>query len=378
MKERLNFILEKTFLLFRVIKFRRKICAIRLKDKSLFKKTEGKVESQHKKLWGTLYPCVNNSWLRFYSNVSGISDPQYVPEDIYYSIIERRLNDTNFSRSVEDKGEYECKYGNNLFPVNFLKNVSGSYVDFTNKIVSFKEASKTFAFLGEDVVIKPSLDSGGGKNVLYLSFSKPFFVDKTGRKYDLNKVERIYASNFVVQKVIRQNVFFSQFNETSLNTLRVFTYRSILNEEIKILNVVLRMGRKGMHVDNQMAGGISVGVDIKTGRLNKFAVSKYGEKIEMHPDSKVVFDGLKIQNFEKILRVPKEIAVQIPSCRTLSFDVCLDNKGRVRLVEINTVGVEINFLQLQGKSLFGEYTKEIIDYCSSKDSESFDYLRITK
>jgi len=374
-----NLFLEKVFLFFRIIKFRRKIRFIKKKDKKLFEKVGKEVERQHVKLWKNLSPSVDTSWLRFYSKVSGVVDYRYVPEDLYYAIIERRLNDINYSHRVADKCCYDellkdCDY----LPHNFLKNISGSYISSRKKIVTFSEAENIFESLKEDVIVKPSIESGGGKNILYLKYKKGVFLDFKGNKYSLEKIQNNYRKNFVIQKLVVQLPFFAQFNETSLNTLRVFVYRSVLDEKIKILNIVLRMGRKGMYVDNQMSGGISVGVDIKTGKLNDFAISKYGEKFYKHPDSKITFKGKVIMNINDVSTFVKKLASQIPSHRLLSLDVCIDKGGNVRIIEINTTGVEINFLQLSCGSLFSNFTEEIISFCKSKKSDDFEYFKITK
>jgi hypothetical protein len=47
----------------------------------------------------------------------------------------------------------------------------------------------------------------------------------------------------------------------------------------------------------------------------------------------------------------------------LGFDFCVTENNEIKLLEINCKNIEINFLQMNNGPLFGEYSKEIIDYC---------------
>lgn len=366
---KINYIIEKILLPLRILKFRLKIKGFKSKNYNSFKKIDKKIEKKHINLWKNLFPHINCSWLRFYSNVSGNADYRYVPEDIFYSIIERRLNDVNYSQQVADKSNYDIMFNKNLFPINYIKNISGIYLNSKNNIINYKEASEIIKDLKTSFIIKPTIESGGGKNVKIFNPKK--------NKISLNEIENYYNSNFLVQERIAQNNFFAKFNRSSLNSLRVLTYRSVINESIKVLSIVFRIGRKGMHVDNQAAGGISVGVDINSGQLKEYAVSKYGKKFKKHPDSNIIFHGKYIPNFNSIIKSVKKVALQIPSQRLLSFDATIDLNENVKIIEINTIGVEINFYQLQGNSLFRNYTNEIINYCKQKKLDKFKYLRIT-
>ena len=57
------------------------------------------------------------------------------------------------------------------------------------------------------------------------------------------------------------------------------------------------MGRRGNAVDNWDQGGISIGLDLRTGVLNKGIIKpKYGGQwVDVHPDSGVPFTGLQMR-----------------------------------------------------------------------------------
>ena len=80
--------------------------------------------------------------------------------------------------------------------------------------------------------------------------------------------------DFIIQQAFEQHSFFSFFNPTSVNTLRIVSYRDSKGE-IQILNSILRIGLAGSVVDNAHAGGMFVGVS-KDGVLGKYVCDQYG------------------------------------------------------------------------------------------------------
>jgi len=136
----LNYLFEKTFVPLRILKFRSKIRKIKKHKQEFFYKLNGDYEKLHKKLWRPLFPCIDVSWLRFYSNISGIMDERYVPEDLFYSFIERKLNNPNYSAFISDKNFYDIFYPKEIFPKTILKNISGDYYNSENIRISFLEA----------------------------------------------------------------------------------------------------------------------------------------------------------------------------------------------------------------------------------------------
>lgn len=376
--EMINKFLEKILLYFRIFKFRCKIFGIKRKNSEAFKKVDRNLEKEHVTLWKKLFPIINKNWLRFYSNTSGVTDIRYVPEDLYYAVIERRLNDTNYSVHIAHKAFYDIRFNSKLFPINYLKNISGTYLDEENNIIKEGNAREIFESLNQDLVIKPTIDSGGGKDVILLRYGNNKYLDSKNEEYNFIKLEKQYKRNFIVQKKIKQHSFFSKFNPSSINTIRIFTYRSLDDESLNILHMILRMGRENSFVDNQRAGGISVGIKVQSGKFTDQAFDKYGKLYNKHPDSGIKFDKQTIPYFLKMKKKVTEIAYRIPSHRLLSFDVTITAQNKVKIIEINTSNVEINFLQLQGKSLFQNYTDEIIRYCKNETTDNFNYLRTSK
>lgn len=82
---------------------RREIAGLRRTNRALFGQVDPVQENRHKELWRGLVPYVSPLWYRVYSNASGKADYRYVPEDVFYAVIERRLNDINKAKQVEPR-----------------------------------------------------------------------------------------------------------------------------------------------------------------------------------------------------------------------------------------------------------------------------------
>ena len=63
--------------------------------------------NEHVRKWSVLKKIVSPKWLEIYSYVSNKIDINYIPEDIYYTVVENTLNNSMFSLSYSDKNYYD-------------------------------------------------------------------------------------------------------------------------------------------------------------------------------------------------------------------------------------------------------------------------------
>ncbi|MHB2149529.1 sugar-transfer associated ATP-grasp domain-containing protein [Calditrichota bacterium LG25] len=335
-------------------------------NKRIFNKK--KLES-HIKKWKELYPNVSAKWYKVYSTVLGHEDENFVPENIYYLVIEPTLNNKQVYKAYSDKNFYNLYYDEKLFPNTIIRNIDGVYYDSNYKFISLSNQNLiNILSRYKKIIVKPAIDSGGGKAVDLFINTGHFFKNKNKKILSLNYLEKIYKRNFLIQEYISQHAFFKQFNKDSVNTIRIFTYRSVKNNNIIILHSLLRIGRKGNFVDNQASGGISCGIK-ETGELNSFAIDKYGNKyFEINGIN--LSNKLKIPYFEEVKIIARQIAEKNIYARLLGLDFYVNNENKIKLIEINNINNEINFYQMNNGSLFGDYTNEIIEFCS-KNYKSF-------
>ena len=85
-----------------------------------------------------------------------------------------------------------------------------------------------------------------------------------------------YGLNFIMQNAVMQHPYVSQLCSSSINTLRIATYRSVIDEKPHVIGALIRIGKEGEYVDNAHAGGRFVAINKETGELGKYAVDQYG------------------------------------------------------------------------------------------------------
>ena len=312
---------------------------------------EKSIEKAHKLYWKPFKSHVNLATARISKNISGISNPKYIPEEIFMADIEPTLNQTPQVEFLTFKSFYNHWFPGGIFPNDFIHNISGEWFNHQLKPIDFNDVISLAKGLNYPVVLKPNRDSYGGRDV--------YFPKNPEELLELVKESK----DLIVQEKIIQHSFFDQYNGNGLNTLRVYVYRSVLDNQLHIVNIVLRMGVGGS-LDNETAGGILTLVR-KDGFLNGFAVDKYGKNYVKHPDTGIDFNG-KIPNFEGLIKLSLEIAQKIFYARLIGLDICYDKDENWKMIEINTSGAAIRLAQYHGTLFFGEFSDEVYNYCVSK------------
>ena len=138
----------------------------------------------------------------------------------------------------------------------------------------------------------------------------------------------------LVQEVIQQDKRMAAFSSASVNTIRILTMYT-KNESIIILGAIMRCGVGKSFVDNFHAGGISIGIDIDTGRLRKYGYTREGTRYLEHPTSKILFEGFLIPQWKDILDLAVKIQKAFPCYRILGTDIALKENGMPILIEMN-------------------------------------------
>ena len=180
----------------------------------------------------------------------------------------------------------------------------------------------------------------------------------------IDSIIHLTKGGFVVEELIEQASPMSDLHPESINTLRVFTFRT--NQEVEILGAAIRMGTGSAFVDNAGAGGIYVGIDVNEGIVNTIARDNIGNKYLKHPDTGVIFPGFKVPDWKEAKETLKEMALVIPNATMISWDLAYSVNGWC-MVEGNDVG-EAYLYQAQTQTGAKERIIEHIDayFASSK------------
>lgn len=330
----------------------------------VFAQPSASAVKKYKAFWKGYSLNARTAWLRIYCNISGIWDHRYVPETIYYNRLEPCLNNKAFSKGHTDKNIYNLFLDDFDLPPTLISNIDGVFYDTEYKPVNQEQI---FSYLENEsrFIVKPAVDSGGGRKVTIWDKHNERFISNEGNILSHDYLVSVYKENYIIQKVIEQHSFYSHFNPASVNTIRVLTYRSVKDETIKILHCVLRVGKAGSITDNQASGGYACGLT-ESGELTGIAVDKMGNRFKKVNDADLI-PGTGVEGFERILQTSRNLASRFYYARLLGLDLCIDNSGNVRVLEVNNVNNEINFFQMLYGPLFGSYTEEVVTWCSVHD-----------
>ncbi len=292
---------------------------------------------------------VNCDWHRFYTNLNGNYFKSYIPESIFANNIEPALNNKLKSEALDDKNIFDFFLGKQNLPKSIVKCTNGCYYGDSGRL-SFQEAIDVCTKY-DSFIIKPSIDSGGGRGVQKIKLES-----KESRKNTIKELFLTYGSDFIVQEVIEQNEIMASLNPTSINSMRILTY--LREDEVVILSSVIRIGRKDQVVDNQNSGGIACGID-ENGVLQKLGFDKAGKKF-LESDSGIQFAGFVIPHFEDVLSKVKQLHERLPYFKLISWDATIDINNSVLIIEYNCQGQGIDMLQMSNGPLFGKYSDEIL------------------
>lgn len=344
----------------------------------LFLPVDPTLTDQHVKLWSRLgLPC-SDMWLRFFTNLTGIADYRYCPEDLYFARVERILNDLNRSGTeCEDKNLVSLYVGEDVAPKAFLRYVRGLWFDGDGKGLSETVAERILASDLGPVIGKVCVASSGGHGVSGYEYntSTRRYENSNGGVLSTEFIKQT-ADSFVVQERIQQCDFEAQFNLPSTNTFRIATLRCPWNGEIVILKTGMRMGVSSAVVDNLSSGGISVAID-SNGFIDSHAYAWLDFKeFNEHPTSHIKFGGMKFPYYDKAVAKIKELAARNPNMNVLTWDIVIDKNENVRVLEINASGISLDWMQFNYGSFFGEHTERVVDWCASHlEMDKYSHFR---
>lgn len=194
-----------------------------------------------------------------------------------------------------------------------------------------------------DGVYKIDINNGTlfveGKEINHLDFQK-----KLGNK------------GYLVQKKIdAQHPAISRIYPNSINTIRLVTVYDGKCKKAKEFAAVLRVGANGHSVDNWAAGGLSIGVDIKTGRLSKYGFYKPGKgtKSDNHPNTGAFFDGIELPYWTESLELAMSFHEKLGDIHSIGWDIAITKDGPI-FIEGND-NWELSLMQACNGGLKGEF-----------------------
>ncbi|MBR2735608.1 MAG: hypothetical protein IKE05_05400 [Clostridia bacterium] len=238
----------------------------------------------------------------------------------------------------------------------------GNLLNF--KYSKIKDCSKTlFAFRklpDGKFFIKPQRDSLGKDAIVLVKEGKKLdFTHVTQGKIGLKEFFEITQNKaFFVQDFIEQHEDLKVLNPSSLNTIRIITTK--FNDKAQILCAGLRMGQNTKTiVDNASKGGCFVGIDEKTGKLQKYGFFSKSRAVKEHPESKIKFENYQIPFWKECVDTAKKLQMMSPGYTSIGWDIAITPKGPVLIEGNSKWGEFIPNLTCRGIRKKWEHNKRI-------------------
>lgn len=296
--------------------------------------------------------CTNNKTLKY-----------YIPEEIYYPIIDMYFSNAFYASVYDNKNIYDLYFNDVPQAKTIIRYVNGVFLNDNYEIIT-KENAFFLCKKFEKIILKPAIDSEGGRGILFLENTSENIDQQLATYFAANK-------NVIVQEIVQQHVVLNSIHKDSLNTIRIITL--LLNNEIYPLSSILRMGRNGKKVDNASSGGVFCGIN-EDGSLKRMTYDCQGNSYDGHPNGTKI-EGIILPNFTSAKELVKRLVPRVMHISSLcSWDLALDENGEYKLIEVNMSFGQLDFHQICNGPLFGDKTEEILELVFSKSPNKKTHL----
>ena len=156
--------------------------------------------------------------------------------------------------------------------------------------------------------------------------------------HEVIKLSDIIGQNPIIfESVVKQTAQLASFNTSSVNTVRIMT-TLYPDNKARLVATFIKIGRNGKCVDNAGGGGnVDAYVDEDCGEL-KYVIQYDGwgkiKNITCHPDNGNVLEGLKIDNWQEIVKQVLHFQECFPYCKAAGWDIAITDDGPV-VIEVN-------------------------------------------
>lgn len=323
-----------------------------------WKKYEKKKNPYFKK-WGF---DVSQMDAEYYGAVSGIKADHYVTRSMAVHYIYPYLDRYDFVPAYMDKNVQKAllHLPDASIDVQTTEDVvcnsNGVFFDGQGREISENDAVEVLVSYGKDTILKPTVETYGGHGVQKVSAGVT--------REEIKSLFKKYRYDFTFQKMVEQHEIMARFNSTSVNTIRVVTYRKP-NRERKILYACVRFGGAGSVMDNVCSGGGFSGVDIATGRLKDRRRYCY-----LTTEIPILSDSIpnEIPYWEQLKGVALKLHGRLPQMDIIGWDFAISPDGKPLLIEFNPrpgVGLQVAV----GPMFSKEDLDELMEHVSKVKSE---------
>lgn len=223
--------------------------------------------------------------------------------------------------------EYVIKYCDPIYE-NCFENKALFYETFSEflhrdwLVIESEEQKPAYLDFIKDkshIIVKPALETGGGRGVRSLPAIEDSFDDI------------VSELPCIIEEVIVQTEELSRLNSSSVNTIRPFTF--VKGDKSIILVCYLRIGNGGV-VDNFCSGGMVAPIDLASGKIMYPAADENDYTYSTHPISGEEIPGFQIPHWEEVKDMTLSLTKIIPTIQYVGWDIAVTENGPL-LIEGN-------------------------------------------
>lgn len=303
------------------------------------------------------------SWFQLYYGMTGIHSPKFIPQELYFYSILPYYNNQRVRDAYKDKNAFDLILPTHFFPATIIKRIGGYFYDKNGNYITDNPNDKAlidFLLDEKEVVVKNAMDSGRGENV------RKYSIQST---QDVIKILNTWTvKDYIVQKVIKQHPFFAQFNESSVNIIRVNTWYH--EGKVEISTPVLRFGMPGYSTDCCFIDGVEVvhlaGIT-EDGYLRDKIVDLRGEVTEL--STYITSNNDRVPAWDKIKEMVTEGASKLKHFRLVGWDITVTEEGEPKVIEYNILAPSTYSSQATDGPMWGDYTEALLAFLKDKKNQ---------
>ena len=342
----------------------------RIDSKELFSANVKELtEDQEKKIkdfWKKYTNDFDIAYHKYYIDRTGKFDERFIPDDLFVGYIDGYLNNRAIEPGVADKNYFDLYLKGFELPKTYVHLINGVFEDEDYNIIT-KEKAIDILSKADNITIKPSMASYGGKGVKFLS---------NPTKSELNEYfDKLEEENLIFQETVKQSKETAKLHPDSLNTIRIMTL--IIDGEVKVLPwCAFRMGIGKSKVDNASFGGIYCKIE-EDGTLSNFAYDALGNRFDKHPDGGD-FSNVQFDFMDKVKKLVKESAQRFPHFRLIGWDIAINEENEPIIIEANLTMSGMDVIETICGPLFGDYTEKVLEEVFLKEHKKKKSMDISQ
>ncbi len=307
-----------------------------------------------KDYWKKYTSDINFKNFNFYMSHSKEFNPRYISNELFAGYIEDYFNNLKLAPSFGDKNYFELYLNGFKIPKTYIHCVDGTFLNDKYEIIN-QDAVINILLANIPFVIKETISTSQGDGVK--------IVEKANLDELTYLINNLKGKNYIFQEKIKQCDLLAQFNNSSVNVIRIFTY--MLDNKIYTSNSKFRVGLG----DSNVLGENVVNFFIDSnGKLSNDGFDSNGLFYE-NLLYKMVGHDVIIPNINQIKDLVMKAAQRIPHFKLIGWDIAIDEKYEPVIIEYNITSLAPDFLQLNGIPFFEDNTENVLEKVFVKKRE---------